>query len=115
MSPFLKEYRQEVSRHLQFGSRTVSFNQKQGSASAAVDPRASGPPPTPEETQAKREKARKEIEKARKTLGEKALKTVDDAQRTQWTTLTGKPFQFRTNLYEQVCMAYGDVPYALMP
>ena len=41
--------------------------------------------------------SKKEIEKARKALGEKALKGITDAQRAQWATLTGRTFSFRTN------------------
>jgi hypothetical protein len=91
----LKEYRQEVSRQLSFGLRTAAFTQKPGPG-ASYSPGAPTPPSTQAEMQVRMEKAKREIEKARKSLGEKALHGLADVQRTQWSSLSGKPFQFRT-------------------
>lgn len=49
-----------------------------------------------EEMRQKMAQTQKEIEKLRKTLGDKALNGLSSEQRTQWNTLTGKPFIFRT-------------------
>jgi hypothetical protein len=94
----LKEYRQEVSKQFSLGVKTAGFNSKQGADSPSASNKNSAPAATQAEMQAKMEKAKKEIEKARRALGEKALKTLDDEHRAQWSTLTGRPFQFRTNL-----------------
>ena len=96
VSDLLKEYRQEVGKQLNFGARNIVFNQKQGAPAPPAGDTKAPPPATPAEMQVRLEKAKKEIEKARKSLGEKALKGVADEQRAQWATLTGKPFQFRT-------------------
>src|SRR5579871_3621117 len=86
-SDLLKQYRQEVNRQLSFGVKTVAFGQKPG-ANAPASGEIQSPPATPAERQAKLEAAQKEIEKARKALGEKALKGITDEQRAQWSTLT---------------------------
>ena len=89
----LKQYRQEVSQKLGFGARTASFNTKGGAAPAQPNPPSQ--PASPAEAQARMEKAQREIEQARKALGEKALQSVTGEQRTQWSSLTGKTFKFR--------------------
>ena len=90
----LKEYRQEVSKRMGTGFRTVSLGQK--SAGGTPSTRSENPPPTtPAEMQANMEKTAKEIEKARKALGDKALNTISSEQKAQWAALTGKPFVFR--------------------
>ena len=88
-----KEYKQEIAKNLPGGPRVVSF--KQGGNAA---PPATGPPPNSEEMRGRLVKADKEIRKARVLLGAKALATIPDAQRAQWSKLTGKPFEFHPAL-----------------
>jgi len=87
----LKEYRQEVSKNLAFGARTVSF--KPGSAPAPAPPA-----PDSEEMRVKLVKADKQIRLARMSLAAKALTSLPAEQRAQWSKLTGKPFEFHPAL-----------------
>jgi hypothetical protein len=88
----LKDYRQEVSKNLAFGTRTVTF--QPGSAPATPPP----PAPNSEEMRVKLVKADREIRISREALGAKALASLPDAQRAAWGKLAGKPFEFHPAL-----------------
>ncbi|HLK61549.1 MAG TPA: hypothetical protein VKU00_33685 [Chthonomonadaceae bacterium] len=90
----LGEYLQEVSRQMRSGVHIANLSSVPGAPASET---VGGVPSTPAERQARMEVAQKEIEKARKALGERALKGITDEQHAQWSTLTGKPFTFRTN------------------
>lgn len=94
VADLLKTYRQEVNKRMGMGFKTVSLAQKPGTGTPL--PRSETPPPTtPAEMQANLEKTAREIETARKSLGDKALTTISSEQKAQWAALTGKPFVFR--------------------
>jgi hypothetical protein len=89
----LREYRQEVRRNLSF-TRTAVFKQGAGGRAA----QAPSPPLNSEEMRVKLVKADREIRKSRVVLGGKALASLPDAQRAQWSKLQGKPFEFHPAL-----------------
>ncbi len=92
MTGLLKEYRQEVTKNMP-GVRTISL--RPGSTGAQAAP---APPPNSEEMRGRLVKADREIRKARQVLGAKALATLPEPQRAQWSKLSGKPFEFHPAL-----------------
>jgi hypothetical protein len=97
VADLLKQYRQEAARQQNFGFRTAPSAPQSGAKASTASNDTPPLPSTPAEMQVKLEQAKKEIEKARKALGDKALNTLTPEQRRQWNGLTGKPFPFRSS------------------
>jgi len=91
ISGLLKEYRQEVTKNIGGGVRTVNFKQGSGAVTSA-------PPANSEEARIKLVKADKAIRIARQQLSAKAIASLPDPQKAQWGKLTGKPFEFHPAL-----------------
>lgn len=112
ISDLLQEYRKEVSKQMMsvFGGRVRvrqpgpnkdqpgSSKDKQNESGTEATPQpapAPAPPSTPEEWRLRAEKASKQIEKTRKTLGEKALALLSPEQKQAWIEMQGRTFRFR--------------------
>lgn len=98
VADFLKQYHQEVSKRLGMNFKIASPEHLTKAGTPATRSQTPTPPPaptTPAEMQAHLERTAKELEKTRKSLGDKALTSLSSDQRTQWSALTGKPFVFR--------------------
>jgi hypothetical protein len=94
VADLLKEYRDNVRKALGIEQKVTRTEGPNGSTSVNVNTNVSNGAPS--EMRARLEKAHDEIENSRKTLGEKALKTVTEAQRSEWKKLVGNRFQFVT-------------------
>jgi len=93
VADLLKEYRDSVRKALGVEHKETRTTGPDGSTSVNVNSSFSG---SPDEVKARLEKAHDEIERSRRNLGDKALKTITGAQRAEWQNLTGARFQFQT-------------------
>jgi hypothetical protein len=92
VADLLKEYRESVRKALGIEQNETRSTGPDGS-SVSVSSSISA---SSDELKARLEKAHDDIEQARRALGEKALKSVTDTQRSEWKNLTGSKFQFQT-------------------
>jgi hypothetical protein len=97
----LQEYRQEIAKQMNFGNSVrVISNARAGEPAKTVEKpneKAQAMPKTPEEWQAHWDKAYREVEKARKALGKKALDLLTPEQKQRWAELQGATFAFCQN------------------
>ncbi len=94
VASLLSRYRQEVRKSLGVGTQGIAFKPD----SVPSSPVTSAPPADSEEKRVRLVKADKEIRKSRRELGAKALASLPDLQRAQWSKLRGKPFEFHPEL-----------------
>jgi hypothetical protein len=93
IADLLKEYRDSVRKSLGVEQKVTQSTGPDGSTSLNVNSSVSA---SPDEMRARLEKAHDDIEQSRRRLGDKALKSVTDTQRSEWKNITGVRFQFQS-------------------
>ena len=93
VADLLKEYRDSVRKALGVEQKVTRTTSPDGSTSVNVNSSISA---SPDEIIARLDKAHEEIEQSRRLLSDKALRSVTEAQRSEWQGLNGVKFQFQT-------------------
>ncbi len=93
VSDLLKQYREFVAKTLGVDRKETRTTNPDGSTSISINSNITNS--SPDEMKSKLEKAHEEIENSRRTLGQKAIKTITHTEQDTWKTMIGARFDFQ--------------------